>query len=320
MTYIIAFFIIILLVVILGKSRKKQEVPIQETNKEFPDRTFNIQFFQNKVTELLEKGEIELANLNFAKLVEAVRQQNQNQNGQLQEQLDSLMSDYSDFRKEYGVEYPNQFLPPNERKSKKKETSNIEPSELLKKATALNKTDINAAISLIQQAIDKEPEYFAARKKLVNYMFKAGQKDEAIGYLIDYSNGSDIFHKSESLDQIAILLKKDKQNIEAIKYDCKSTYFYTMIQGPIAYNDFEGLCGSIVLKRNYKEEQIENYVNSHMIEFWGKKWLKDYYKEYRKIESSVSYDTKKTLKKLESYFAQKNLDDFEKYIEEMISR
>lgn len=294
--------------------------PIQETNKEFSDRTFNIQFFQNKVTELLEKGEIELANLNFAKLVESLRQQNENKNGQLQMQLDSLKSDYSDFRKEYGVEYPNQFLPPNERKRKKKETSNIEPSELLKKATALRKTDINAAISLIKQAIDKEPEYFAARKKLANYMFQAGQKDEAIDYLINYSNYSDIFHKSESLDQVAILLKKDKQNIEAIKYDCKSTYFYTMIQGPMAYNDFENLCSSIVLKRNYKEEQIENQVNSHMIEFWGKKWLKDYYKEYRKIESSVSYDTEKTLKKLESYFAQKNIGDFEKYIEEMISR
>lgn len=320
MTYIIAIFIIILLVVIISKSRKKQMAPIQETNKEFSDRTFNIQFFQNKVTELLEKGEIELANLNFAKLVESLRQQNENKNGQLQMQLDSLKSDYSDFRKEYGVEYPNQFLPPNERKRKKKETSNIEPSELLKKATALRKTDINAAISLIKQAIDKEPEYFAARKKLANYMFQAGQKDEAIDYLINYSNYSDIFHKSESLDQVAILLKKDKQNIEAIKYDCKSTYFYTMIQGPMAYNDFENLCSSIVLKRNYKEEQIENQVNSHMIEFWGKKWLKDYYKEYRKIESSVSYDTEKTLKKLESYFAQKNIGDFEKYIEEMISR
>lgn len=319
MPYIIAIFIINLLVIIISKSRKKQEVPIQETNKEFPDRTFNIQFFQNKVTELLEKGEIELANLNFAKLIEAVRQQNQNQNGQLQEQLDSLKSDYSAFRKEYGVEYPNQFLPPNERKSKKKETSNIEPSELLKKATALNKTDINAAISLIQQAIDKEPEYFAARKKLANYMFQAGQKDEAIGYLINYANGSDIFHKSESLDQIAILLKKDKQNIEAIKYDCKSTYFYTMIQGPMAYNDFESLCDSIILKRNYKEEKIESNIDSHMIDFWGEKWLKDYYKEYRKIESSLSYNTEKTIKHMEPYFTQKTIDDFEKYIDELIN-
>lgn len=195
-----------------------------------------------------------------------------------------------------------------------------DPSELLKQATSFSKTDISRSIDLIRKAINIDPSNFAAHKKLANYLFQAGKRSEAIDYLYKYFLKAEVFYKSATLDQIAVLFKKEKRVFEAIKYECKSIYYYTMIQGPVVYEDFDDFCNSIVMKRKYKEEKIESKVNKELIEFWGTDWLKKYHKKYRQIDKSVSYDMIRTVKKLEPFFDQKGIADFEKYIEEIVER
>ena len=75
------------------------------------------------------------------------------------------------------------------------------------------------AIELIKEAIRIEPENFNAHKKIANYMFQDGLKDEAIDYLKEYFNKCSILHKSSALDQIAVLLKKNK-NIKRRTIPC----------------------------------------------------------------------------------------------------
>ncbi len=84
--------------------------------EKFPDRSFNIQFLKKSVIELIEKGELELANKNFAGLIESIRQQNLNLNGQLDKLLEQTKIEYLQFREQYNLDYPVQFLSPTERK------------------------------------------------------------------------------------------------------------------------------------------------------------------------------------------------------------
>lgn len=93
----------------------------QNQNKEkftadFPDRTASIGFFQQTIEKSIQNGNIDIANLNFAKLVESLRQQNINENGALEKDLEYAKNKYSEFRDFYNVDYPQQFLPPSERK------------------------------------------------------------------------------------------------------------------------------------------------------------------------------------------------------------
>lgn len=97
-----------------------------EINK-FPDRTEAIKFHKQSVLNALATGNIELANLSFAKLVESIRQQNINSGGSLDTELALIREIYDSFRMEYHMEYPNQFLPPKE---KKKIETKVEDSYL----------------------------------------------------------------------------------------------------------------------------------------------------------------------------------------------
>lgn len=84
----------------------------------FSDRTDAIKIHKQNVLKALSVGNIDLVNLSFAKLVESVRQQNINLGGSLDTELALIREIYDSFRMEYHMEYPNQFLPPKERKKK----------------------------------------------------------------------------------------------------------------------------------------------------------------------------------------------------------
>ncbi len=83
----------------------------------FPDRTDAINLIVGFIDKALSIGDIETANLNFAKLIEAMRQQNINLGSPLTHILEDTKNQYSEFRKRYGLEYPLQFLPPEERQT-----------------------------------------------------------------------------------------------------------------------------------------------------------------------------------------------------------
>ena len=67
-----------------------------EINK-FPDRTEAIKFHKQSVLNALATGNIELANLSFAKLVESIRQQNINSGGSLDTELALIKEIYYSF-------------------------------------------------------------------------------------------------------------------------------------------------------------------------------------------------------------------------------
>lgn len=87
----------------------------------FPDRTDAIVWHINAIDRGLTTGDFELTNLSYAKLIESIRQQNINENGNFTDHLQVIRKEYDEFRTYYGLAYPQQFLPSEERKKKKEQ-------------------------------------------------------------------------------------------------------------------------------------------------------------------------------------------------------
>jgi len=132
--FLIIVIVFVILVFIGRKQEKKKNSsvktqPIKEPTKnsfnsklssiKFPDRINAIDWHNQKIQQGLRTGDIELANLSYAKLYESIRQQNVNDNGEFEDILQAVGKEYKEFREYYQVEYPEQFLPPEERKKKK---------------------------------------------------------------------------------------------------------------------------------------------------------------------------------------------------------
>jgi hypothetical protein len=91
-------------------------------NIPFPERSSAIEWHINAINKGLANGDIELANLSYAKLIESIRQQNIIDDGNFEDHLKTIREEYDGFRKYFEVEYPQQFLPPAERKRKEPST------------------------------------------------------------------------------------------------------------------------------------------------------------------------------------------------------
>lgn len=132
--FLIIVIVFVILVFIGRKQEKKKKSsvktqPIKEPTKnsfnsklssiKFPDRINAIDWHNQKIQQGLRTGDIELSNLSYAKLYESIRQQNVNDNGEFEDILQAVGKEYKEFREYYQVEYPEQFLPPEERKKKK---------------------------------------------------------------------------------------------------------------------------------------------------------------------------------------------------------
>jgi|WetSurMetagenome_2_1015567.scaffolds.fasta_scaffold210232_1 hypothetical protein len=76
------------------------------------DRMGSILFFIKTIDECIHRADYITANLNFAKLVEAMRQQNEYLGNVNPELVKDAEKNYAEFRKKYGLEYPIEFLPP----------------------------------------------------------------------------------------------------------------------------------------------------------------------------------------------------------------
>lgn len=87
----------------------------------FPDRTDAIVWHINAIDRGLTTGDFELTNFSYAKLIESIRQQNINENGNFTDHLQVIRKEYDEFRTYYGLAYPQQFLPSEERKKKKEQ-------------------------------------------------------------------------------------------------------------------------------------------------------------------------------------------------------
>jgi len=84
----------------------------------FPDRVDTITWHIDAIDKGFKNGDLGLVNLSYAKLIESIRQQNENEKGKYDDALKTVKVEYSEFRDIYNLEYPQQFLPPTERKKK----------------------------------------------------------------------------------------------------------------------------------------------------------------------------------------------------------
>lgn len=92
----------------------------QLVNLPFPDRDLTISLLLKTLDKALKTEDINQANLSYAKLIESIRQQNINNSGEFDQFLQEAQEEYTQFRNKYNLEYPEQFLSPNERKTKQK--------------------------------------------------------------------------------------------------------------------------------------------------------------------------------------------------------
>lgn len=124
MTFILLIVIIFVLYTVAKSIKKyttKRPPKKSEKTDAYPDREFEINFLTKTVNKLMADGNMELANLNYAKLIESIRQQNVTTNGRLEDLLRTTRKDYQEFIEKNNLEYPEQFLSPTEkRKAPKK--------------------------------------------------------------------------------------------------------------------------------------------------------------------------------------------------------
>lgn len=132
MTIGIIIFIIIVLFYFIGKNKdknKQRNSTVNTNNPElnskskitstpFPNRDLVISMHLKMVDKALATGNVNQANLSYAKLIESIRQQNINNGGEFDQFLKEAREEYAQFRNKYDLEYPEQFLSPAERESK----------------------------------------------------------------------------------------------------------------------------------------------------------------------------------------------------------
>ncbi len=124
----------------------------------FPDRVDTMLVHSNAVEKAIANKDYESANLSYAKLVESLRQQNINENGNFESELKAIREQYDGFRKEHNLEYPKQFLPSAQRK---KETQPIKQNAI--PTLYINNEKLKHLISEIKS--QSHPEYPLLRKE-----------------------------------------------------------------------------------------------------------------------------------------------------------
>ena len=91
----------------------------------FPDRVDAIVWHIKAIERAIASFDLNFANLSYAKLIESIRQQSINEPRKYDDSLKIIQNEYAEFRRTYGVKYPEQFLPPEERKENVHQTDNI---------------------------------------------------------------------------------------------------------------------------------------------------------------------------------------------------
>lgn len=94
---------------------KRQEFQSKISDLPFPDRIDAIVWHIKAIDKGLANGDLDFANLSYAKLIESIRQQNITENGAFEDHLQTIRKEYDEFRAYSGLEYPQQFLPPSQR-------------------------------------------------------------------------------------------------------------------------------------------------------------------------------------------------------------
>jgi len=271
-------------------------------------------FLQELLERAIENKDYETANLNFAKVIEAMRQQNMNLNNALTPVLEDSKKLYAEFRKVHNLAYPRNFAQNIEGESGS--DPDIEYYEGLKKATAKANDNMEEAIALIKKTIELKPNEFQGYKKLAGYLQSAGWFNEATTVLNNLLRTISDYEKSQVFDYLAVLYKKEKNDVEAMKLESYSIYFYTMLTGPIAYQAPLDYIGSIRFKRKYKPKELADNFDDQMKDFWGQDWLTEYHRKYL-AAFYEDRDQDRVLKKLKTLTGEKTFEKYKEFINEL---
>lgn len=119
-------------------SSTQQKFQSKVSQLPFPDRIDAIVWHIKAIDKGLANNDLELVNLSYAKLIESIRQQNITEKGNFEDHLQTIRKEYDEFRAYYGLEYPQQFLPPSERKKKEPTQTSISQDNTLVFLETLN--------------------------------------------------------------------------------------------------------------------------------------------------------------------------------------
>jgi len=229
MKVILIIVIIFVVLYYIGKNKQKNQPEKKNlSNKnpsfqsklssiEFPDRINAIDWHNQKIQQGLKTGNIDLANLSYAKLHESIRQQNVNDNGEFNGILKVIEQEYKEFREYFQVEYPEQFLPPSKRKKKK--TINSKLTELIKTLGEQSHPEFpllrkEYAISSRMPATDFT-EWIVEQLKEKDY-------DSLFAFVSEFYLGKDKSREKELHKEFQIFLSKDYKSL--IKIDDQAIY------------------------------------------------------------------------------------------------
>lgn len=200
----------------------------------FPDRVDAIVWHINSIDKGLASGDLELANLSYAKLIESIRQQNVNEKGNYEDALKTIRDEYEQFRMIYGLEYPPQFLPPTQRKKAIAQTTQATSSSagvVINPGTTFKLTLYNAPNDIIQQVkkILADENNWNKEKQLMplftQYNIKCREIDEYVSkYKPIYLSKVEELKKNSSEYQNAS--EMDKQDIEGEFYETAANSLY----------------------------------------------------------------------------------------------
>lgn len=277
---IIYIIIGVAILIFIFKARKKKNIDSEinsdnvDNNKisesEFPDRSDSISFFEKIIVKSIDNGDFETANLNFAKLVESLRQQSINDNSNsLKKDLEETKTLYADFRKKYSLEYPEQFLPPKERE---KTQTKYDKDYLL--LTTLNYNELPKSIL---QHIDK----IKTVKEWKELKFSPRKEQ--------YGGWKSVKRQNRYFDfeHINTNNSKYKNAINSGKRVTKNSYYISaLIEQGIGSNEFL-YCGEDILLFNQALEKQDNNEFAQALDYAQQALKLKNQKEYSELVSNL---------------------------------
>lgn len=180
----------------------------------FPERTKAIDWHMKALNKGLSTGDYNLANLSYAKLIESIRQKNENSNGAYLDVFKLVLDDYEKFRIAFGKEYPKQFRPPLQQQNAA--TSNIllgKEEKGLSKYLEIDKngiTNINSFFKLAGSIDGVSREFWIAEKGEAELLCKI----------------LSLYPFTINISNFEILIKKANLFLHEMKNDKMTNYYW----------------------------------------------------------------------------------------------
>ena len=300
------------------KSQKTKQSNAEMTP--FPDRHKLINWQIDKLEQAISNGDVNLVNKLYAGLIELVRQQNINKKGELDDYLKTIRKEYDEFRMKYNLEYPQESLPPNERKNttntikrgntilSEEEKMKIHSSNM-REATRLKENgQIKEAIELIQKS--QKQTGFTDPSKLASYLLINNEPEAAVEVLRNTLEKKIPYYNNPWL-QISSIYYRSK-NYERYLYAMTMFIFFEVIYGMPMHWDKN------VVKAFYKEQSVEFLNITNVSRFMKIMQRPDFLEKYNAVLMPFFNEIKTEILQYTRYreddkFTEQELQFFNRY-------